>query len=489
MGAGLADTETAEEQVLDALRNIIDPDFGMDIVSCNFIKELQVDLEVGRVSFKLELTTPACPIKDEFERQALEYVNALEWVTDVDLTMTAAPARPAGAAEMPSGLRGVSHIIAVSSCKGGVGKSCTSVNLAYALAMMGAKVGIFDADIYGPSLPTMVSPQDEILMMDPETKAILPTEYEGVKLVSFGWAGQGSAIMRGPMVSGVIQQLLTTTAWGELDYLIIDMPPGTGDIQLTLCQTVPITASVVVTTPQRLAFIDVAKGIQMFAKLRVPVVAVVENMCYFEVDGVKHFPFGKGSGESIVKEFGVPHLVQMPMAPELSAAGDSGKPLVVNDPSGDLAARYTEIGANVVREVAKLKLAIANAVTYDEVRRVIVVSPPDQSGKTFYLHPATVRRNDRSAASVDEWTGEQRLDPRTIPEDVQPDSLTPVGNYAVQISWPDGLNQVATFDLLCELERVVPPTDGSWALPSEPQEELSGAQQILQSAKSFEAKD
>ncbi|KAK3273939.1 hypothetical protein CYMTET_17845, partial [Cymbomonas tetramitiformis] len=156
---------------------------------------------------------------------------------------------------------------------------------------------------------------------------------------------------------------------------------------------------------------------------------------------------------------------------------------------GDLAARYTEIGANVVREVAKLKLAIANAVTYDEVRRVIAVSPPDQSGKTFYLHPATVRRNDRSAASVDEWTGEQRLDPRTIPEDVQPDSLTPVGNYAVQISWPDGLNQIATFDLLCELERLVPPTDGSWDLPSKPKEELSGAQQILQSAQSFEAKD
>eukprot|EP00238_Polyblepharides_amylifera_P011624 CAMPEP_0196581674 /NCGR_PEP_ID=MMETSP1081-20130531/34933_1 /TAXON_ID=36882 /ORGANISM="Pyramimonas amylifera, Strain CCMP720" /LENGTH=493 /DNA_ID=CAMNT_0041901995 /DNA_START=302 /DNA_END=1783 /DNA_ORIENTATION=+ len=453
----------AELNILDALRTIIDPDFGMDIVSCGFVKNLEADMDTGAVSFSLELTTPACPIKEVFETQARENVEALPWVKDLKLTMTAQASRAPGADSMPGGLAGVRHVIAVSSCKGGVGKSTVSVNLAYTLAMMGAKVGIFDADVYGPSLPTMISPEEKVLMMDPETKMITPVDFEGVKAVSFGYAGQGSAIMRGPMVSGVIQQMLTTTQWGDLDYLILDMPPGTGDIQLTLCQTVPISAAVVVTTPQKLAFIDVAKGIQMFAKLRVPCVSVVENMSYFEVDGTKHYPFGTGSGKQVQEEFGVPFLLQMPITPELSAAGDGGRPLVIQDPTGDVARRYSELGAQVVMEVAKLKRALANAVVYDQTRKVLVVRPPDKNGEVIYLHPASVRRNDRSAASVDEWTGEQILKPSDVAEDIEPMAIQTVGNYAVQISWPDGHNQVATFDLFSELERVVPPKSGEWA--------------------------
>ncbi|EHA8591286.1 putative Fe-S cluster assembly factor HCF101, chloroplastic [Cocos nucifera] len=264
-GASVASTDMAKKDVLKALSQIIDPDFGTDIVSCGFVKDLTIDETLKEVSFRLELTTPACPIKD----------------------------------------------------MGGVGKSTIAVNLAYTLAGMGARVGIFDADVYGPSLPTMVSPENRLLEMNPETRTILPTEYLGVKLVSFGFTGQGRAIMRGPMVSGVINQLLTTAEWifylysfwpnlflmihlvfarGELDYLIIDMPPGTGDIQLTLCQVAPLTAAVIVTTPQKLAFIDVAKGVRMFSKLKVPCVAVVENMCYFDADGKRYYPFGKGSG-------------------------------------------------------------------------------------------------------------------------------------------------------------------------------------------------
>lgn len=453
---------TAELAVLDQLRNIIDPDFGMDIVACGFIKNLEADEVTGKVSFEMELTTPACPIKEQFQKEANEYVSQLAWVKQVDLTMTAQPVKALGATDMPGGLKFVKHVIAVSSCKGGVGKSTVSVNLAYTLAMMGAKVGIFDADVYGPSLPTMISPEVDVLMMDAETKMITPIEYEGVKAVSFGYAGQGSAIMRGPMVSGVIQQMLTSADWGELDYLVLDFPPGTGDIQLTLCQTVPISAAVVVTTPQKLAFVDVRKGIQMFAKLRVPCVAVAENMSYFEVDGVKHYPFGKGSGEMIQKEFGVPHLIQMPMTPDLSAAGDGGVPLVMSNPTGDVASRYQELGACVVREVAKLKMALNNAVIYDESRKLLVVRPPETAGEVIYLHPATVRRNDQSAASVDEWTGRPTLRPGDIAEDIAPLSIQTVGNYAVQISWPDGLNQVATFDLLTGLERMVPPSSGEW---------------------------
>lgn len=203
---------------------------------------------------------------------------------------------------------------------------------------MGAKVGIFDADVYGPSLPTMVNPEVKVLEMDLETQLLKPIEYEGVKLVSFGYAGQGSAIMRGPMVSGLIQQLLTQTNWGtyydifyylckyiikgELDYLIIDFPPGTGDIQLTLCQTVALSGAVIVTTPQKLSFIDVAKGIRMFARLSVPCISIVENMSYFKVDDHYYYPFGKGSGERIQKDFGINTLIKFPMISDLSSSSD-----------------------------------------------------------------------------------------------------------------------------------------------------------------------
>ncbi|GLJ38170.1 hypothetical protein SUGI_0777100 [Cryptomeria japonica] len=219
---------SAKKDVLKALSQIIDPDFGTDIVSCGFVKDIELDEISGEVSFRLELTTPACPIKDMFEQQANDVVAALPWVQKVSMTMSAQPAKPVFMKEMPTGLKAVSNIIAFSSCKGGVGKSTVAVNLAYTLAGMGARVGIFDTDVYGPSLPTMVSPENRQLQMVPETKSIIPTEYLRVKLVSFGFAGQGCAIMRGPMVSGIINQLLTTTEWGELDYLLIDMPPGTG---------------------------------------------------------------------------------------------------------------------------------------------------------------------------------------------------------------------------------------------------------------------
>ncbi|GKV06551.1 hypothetical protein SLEP1_g18429 [Rubroshorea leprosula] len=250
-----------------------------------------------------------------FEQQANEVVAMLPWVKKVNVTMSAQPARPVFTGLLPPGLRTISNIVAVSSCKGGVGKSTVAVNLAYTLADMGARVGIFDADVYGPSLPTMVSPQYRLLEMNPETKTIIPTEYLGIKLVSFGFSGQGRAIMRGPMVSGVINQLLTTAEWGELDYLIIDMPPGTGDIHLTLCQVVPLTAAVIVTTPQKLSFIDVAKGVRMFSKLKVPCVAVVENMCHFDADGKRYYPFGRGSGSQVVQQFGIPHLFELPIRP------------------------------------------------------------------------------------------------------------------------------------------------------------------------------
>lgn len=446
--------ESARKDVLSALSQIIDPDFGTDIVSCGFVKELSIEEAIGQVSFQLELTTPACPVKDMFEQQAKEKVSAISWVKGVNVKMTAQPAKPLIADDVPAGLKKVSNIVAVSSCKGGVGKSTVAVNLAYSLAQMGARVGIFDADIYGPSLPTMVSPEVRVLQMNPETRAIIPTEYLGVKLVSFGYAGQGSAIMRGPMVSGVINQFLTTTDWGELDYLVIDMPPGTGDIQLTLCQVVPLTAAVIVTTPQKLAFIDVAKGVRMFSKLKVPCIAVVENMCFFEGDDKRYYPFGQGSGAKVVQQFGIPHLFELPIRPELSAAGDTGNPEVVVDPQGQVADIFSNIGVCVVQQCAKLRQQVSTAVMYDKSINAIRVKVPGTT-EEFLLHPATVRRNDRSAKSIDEWSGEQKLRYSDVAENVEPESIRPMGNYAVAINWPDGFSQIAPYDQLATMERLV----------------------------------
>ncbi|KAH1234227.1 Fe-S cluster assembly factor HCF101, chloroplastic [Glycine soja] len=446
VGDSSVSTGTAEDDVLKALSQIIDPDFGTDIVTCGFVKDLHIDKALGEVSFRLELTTPACPIKDVFEQKANEVVAMLPWVKNVKVTMSAQPARPIYAEQLPAGLQTISNIVAVSSCKGGVGKSTVAVNLAYTLADMGARVGIFDADVYGPSLPTMVSPENRLLVMNPEKKTIIPTEYLGVKLISFGFAGQGRAIMRGPMVSGVIDQLLTTTEWGELDYLIIDMPPGTGDIQLTLCQVVPLTAAVIVTTPQKLSFIDVAKGVRMCLVLLLWRICVILMLMENDITHLAEV--------QVVQQFGIPHLFDLPIRPTLSASGDSGMPEVVADPQGEVSKIFQNLGVCVVQQCAKIRQQVSTAVTYDKSIKAIKVKVPD-SKEEFFLHPATVRRNDRSAQSVDEWTGEQKLQYSDIPEDIEPEEIRPMGNYAVSITWPDGFSQIAPYDQLQMIERLV----------------------------------
>ncbi|QDZ21699.1 iron-sulfur cluster carrier protein [Chloropicon primus] len=365
-------------------------------------------------------------------------------------------------AELPKGLRGVKHMIAVASCKGGVGKSTTCVNLAYTLSQMGAKVGIFDADVYGPSLPIMVSPDygKSKLVMDPETKEIAPVEYENVKLVSFGFTTEGSAIMRGPMAGGLVNQLLTTTNWGDLDYLLIDMPPGTGDIHLTIGQAVPIACAVVVTTPHKLAYADVAKGIRMFARLDVPCVSVVENMSYFDGDdGKRYFPFGKGSGEQIQGEFAIPHLVRMPIKEEVSSGSDEGVPCVVSDPLSDVAGSMQELGASVIKEVTKMGTKRKHKVKYDPNMHEMHVSLFEEGSEggegrwdSFEIEPLVVRKNDQSAKFIDQLTGEpinQEFSPHIFPLEIKP-----LGNYAVQINWSDGFNQIATYDQLRVMERI-----------------------------------
>jgi Mrp family chromosome partitioning ATPase/DUF971 family protein len=437
------------EEVLNKLKNIIDPDLGQDIVTLGFIKEL--DIDGGSVSFSIELTTPACPVKDEFKRRADELVRELSWVQDVAITMTAQAGSGRSNTNM-KGLEKVKNIIGVYSCKGGVGKSTVAVNMAYSLARTGAKVGIFDADIYGPSLPSMVTVDDTGIYE--QAGMLVPLEYEKVKLMSFGFVNAESeaAIMRGPMVTQVISQLLGGVGWGELDYLIIDFPPGTGDIQLTLLQTVEFSAAVMVTTPQNLSFVDVVKGIQMFDTLKVPIVACVENMSHFVCDSCdkKHKMFGAGALRRLQEMYGFRNSFEIPVIEALSTMGDTGVPSLVADPNGQIAKIYSDISSSVVREVSRLKFGkVKNPeVEFITGKGIRIKSESEE----HFLDAKTVRGECRCAACIEEFTGEQILDKAAILDDIKPTNISPMGNYAVSVLWSDGhSSSVYPYELLMNI--------------------------------------
>jgi Mrp family chromosome partitioning ATPase/DUF971 family protein len=437
---------TQEAEVLNALRVIIDPDQGKDIVTLGFVQDLKIG-EDGSVSFVLELTTPASPVKEQFVSACEEAVSALPWVTSVFVLLSAQPQKsptqksPTQKSPLENqslGLQQVGDIIAVSSCKGGVGKSTIAVNLAHTLAAMGSKVGLFDADIYGPSLPTLVRVEDTTVYQQDEL--IVPLEHHGIKMMSFGYIpknpGSEAAIMRGPMVTQVINQLLTGTQWGALDYLVLDMPPGTGDIQLTLTQLVPIAAAVIVTTPQQLSFIDVTKGIQMFDKVKVPTVAVVENMSYFQPTpgGEIYYLFGRGARKQLVELYGFRNSFEIPIVPELAKCCDAGTPLVSEEPDGAVADVFRELAGAVVREISTMRHAGVPkpAVSYSPGRGIVLTLP---DGTEHELDPVEVRLNCRGAHSVDEFSGERLISRDDVPLDIYPMRIAAMGNYAVTIQW------------------------------------------------------
>ncbi len=351
----MADSVT-NEQVLDALRPIQDPDFRKSIVDLGFIKKLQIS--GGRVSFSIELTTPACPIKEEFQRDAQARVSALPGVTEVNVEMTAQERMAPGRVEETRQeiLPGVQNVIAVASGKGGVGKSTTAVNLAMCLKQAGASVGLMDCDVYGPSLPLLTNTSGQ---PGTQGKKILPHEGYGLKLMSIGYFTNDDApvIWRGPMVHGLIRQFLTDVLWGELDYLVLDLPPGTGDAALTLTQLAPISGAVIVTTANDLSLIDARKGLQMFQNVDVPVLGIVENMSYFtppDLPDRKYYIFGEGGGRRIAQELGVDFLGEVPIDSRVVEDGDAGKPIVLSQPDSQAGKAFVELAGSVTRQLAVL---------------------------------------------------------------------------------------------------------------------------------------
>ena len=344
-------SSVSEATVLQALTSVTDPDLGRDIVSLGFVKDLVIN--GGQVSFTIELTTPACPVKDEMRDQAHAAVLALTGVATVDVTMTAsvrsALASQAGRAPIP----GVRNIIAVGAGKGGVGKTTVAVNFAVALAQYGGRVGLIDGDVYGPNVPIMLGIDAQL---ESEGKQIVPAEKYGLKVVSMGFLTSAAApiIWRGPMLHGVVRQFFQDVRWGELDYLVIDMPPGTGDVALSLSQTVPVSGAIVVTTPQTVSLADSRRAVAMYKKLDVPTLGIVENMSHYVCPSCAHESdiFGKGGGERVADELGVPFLGQIPIYEPIRVGSDIGTPLVMSEPDSPASKAFLHIAERAAAQVS-----------------------------------------------------------------------------------------------------------------------------------------
>lgn len=353
------------EQVLAALRNVEDPDLKKDLVTLNMIKDLKI--EGQEISFTLELTTPACPMKDMLKNACLNSIkHFVSQEAEVTINITSKVTKPMDTSQ----LKDIRNIILVSSGKGGVGKSTVASNLAVSLASRGAKVGLIDADIYGPSVPTMfdlVGAKPSARETEDGKTLILPIEKYGIKLLSLGFFADPDQPVpwRGPMASNAVKQLFNDADWGELDYLIVDLPPGTGDIHITITQGFPITGAVIVTTPQQVALADTRKGLAMFRMqgINIPVLGVIENMAYFtpeELPENKYYLFGKDGGKRLASSFDVPFLGEIPIVQGISEAGDKGKPIALNSES-IIASAFDDIAGKVAQQIAISNAQTANS--------------------------------------------------------------------------------------------------------------------------------
>ena len=339
-----------KEQVLSALRDVQDPDLHKDIVTLGFVKDVQI--EGGEVDFTVELTTPACPVKDQLKTEAEEKVAALDGVTAARAKMTASVSTRGGFGKQ--GIPGVRNILAVGAGKGGVGKTTTSVNLAVALAQQGARVGLLDGDVYGPNTPQMLGISSAPEMVG--DKGIKPPEAYGIKVISMGMLvpPDQPVIWRGPMLHGAIQQFMRDVLWGELDYLVVDLPPGTGDVALSMAQSVPMSGAVVVTTPQGVAVSDVRKAVGMFRQLNIPILGVIENMSYFVCSHCDERTeiFGTGGGKRMGEELDIPFLGEVPIDTRVRSGGDEGKPIVDAAPDAPAAQAFVSLSSRVAAQVS-----------------------------------------------------------------------------------------------------------------------------------------
>ena len=496
----VSDEDPRRTQVMEILSSIIEPDAGADIISAGLVSKVLITA-ANDLQITLLVPNVNSLIAKEIKNMCLIKLTALDWLGEnLQVNLVAKPAAAAppptpSPPAPPSGLAGVKRVIAVSSCKGGVGKSTVSVNLAYTLSRMGNRVGILDADIYGPSLPTMTTPPSTQIMM--KGSQMLPLTYQNVSLMSMGFINKGASIMRGPMVNQILTQFVSLTAWGDLDYLVIDMPPGTGDIQLTLAQIVNISAAVIVTTPQRLSFVDVVKGVDMFDTVNVPCIAVVENMAEYseyafddgfyrglaaavagksagEAEAVlrgrielQRQPtrlFGRGHAGRLRDMWGIDSLFSLPLHSPLSASGDAGVPFVVSSQwAGAIGDTFRALATSVDREVGQLERAGAAGgprMTYDEQTNALTFSAGSSSSSSesreeagALVQPRALRLDCRCAVCREEMTGALLLDPAKVPDAVKPLGLAPIGRYAMSVDWSDGHKSLYPFRQIAALVR------------------------------------
>jgi ATP-binding protein involved in chromosome partitioning len=348
----------SKEAVLAALSKVQEPELRKDLVTLNMIQNLEI--KGSRVKFNIVLTTPACPLRSKIENEAKDAVKALPGVREVEVKLESnvpSDGRSRGLMQLP-----IRNAVAIASGKGGVGKSTVAVNVAVALAQVGARVGLLDADIYGPNVPTMMG----VDRLPPPTKEkLVPAIAYGVKLMSIGFLVKPDQplIWRGPMLHSAIRQFLSDVEWGELDYLIVDLPPGTGDAALSLAQSLPLSGGVIVTLPQLVSLEDARRGLEMFRQLNVPVLGVIENMSYLELpDGTRMDIFGSGGGEQLAKDSQVPFFGNIPIDAQVRSGGDAGKPVVIDSPSSPAAVALGRIAEHIAAKISVAALENNNMV-------------------------------------------------------------------------------------------------------------------------------
>lgn len=344
--------------ILQALSKIQEPELHKDLVSLNMVRDIKIDGE--QVNFTIVLTTPACPLRSQIEREAREAVMALPGVSQVSINMDSnvpSDGRTRGNIQLP-----IKNAVAVASGKGGVGKSTVAVNVAVTLAQSGASVGLLDADIYGPNIPTMMGLDR---LPSPIGDKLIPATAYGVKVMSIGFMvkSEQPLIWRGPMLHSAIRQFLSDVEWGELDYMVIDLPPGTGDAALSLAQTLPLSGGIIVTLPQQVSLDDARRGLEMFRQLDIPIIGIIENMSYLELpDGTRMDVFGEGGGERLAEESGVPFVGSIPMDPKVRVAGDTGKPVVISHPESPVAQALHDAAEDIAAKISVAAMKSSNFV-------------------------------------------------------------------------------------------------------------------------------